>query len=123
MTYAVAIKFVADPAQYQCAPLASFRGATPGAGWVARIDAGILSVVSAPPEYMPVRIKLALVEPGEHLVEWRVVGDRHELWLDGAPINECMGGLLLGDADTLRLGEDPEMPGKTYSGVLEVTIG
>jgi len=123
MSYEVAIKFIADPAQYDCAPLASLRGATPGAGWVARIDRGILSVISAPAEYMPVRIRIDLVEPGEHLVEWRVIDDRHELWLDGNPINECMSGFFLGDADTLYLGEDPEMPGKTYRGVLEVTIG
>lgn len=122
MNYSVTIKFVADHEQYACAPLASFRGDTQGEGWVVRIDGGILSAVSAPSNYMPVSMRLS-VDNGEHVVEWRVVDDRHELWLNGVPMVESMGGLFLGNADTLRLGEDPEMPGKNYAGVLEVTIG
>lgn len=121
MNYNVTVRFVADPSQYACAPLASLRGATAGDGWVIRIDNGIVSAVSAP-HYMAVSMRLDADE-GEHVIEWRVINDRHELWLDGVPVQECMGGLLLGDADTLRLGEDPEMPGYAYSGVLEVTIG
>lgn len=121
MNYAVTVKFVADASQYVCAPLASFRGVTPSDGWVIRIDNGTVSAVSAP-GYMAVEMRLG-VDDGEHVLEWRVIDDRHELWLDGVPSAECMGGLLLGDADTLRMGEDPEMPGKTYVGVVEVTIG
>jgi hypothetical protein len=121
MNFAVKVTFEADVSQYDCAPLASFRGATVGAGWVLRIDAGILSAISSPPEYMPVRVRLPW-DSGAHVIEWRVVGDRHELWLDGVPSAEAMGGLILGDADTLREGEDPEMPGKTYAGVLSVEV-
>lgn len=121
MDYAVKVTFLADAEQYDCAPLASFRGATPGDGWVLRVDAGILSAISAPEEYMPVRVRIPW-DSGEHVMEWRVVGDRHELWLDGVPSAEIMGGLFLGGADTLREGEDPEMPGKIYRGVLGVEV-
>lgn len=121
MSYRVHVTFVADAKQYDCAPLASFRGATAGDGWVLRIDAGILSAISAPPEYMPVRVRIPW-DSGEHIVEWRVTGDRHELWLDGAPSAEAMGGLFLGGADALREGEDPEMPGKAYVGVVSVEV-
>lgn len=121
MSYNVIIKFLADLEQYSCAPLASLRGPTPGEGWVIRVDNGIVSAVSDP-HFMAVSMRLNVVE-GEHIIEWRVIADRHELWFDGTPIQECMGGLLLGSADTLRLGEDPEMPGCAYDGVLEVTIG
>jgi len=121
MNFAVKVTFEADASQYDCAPLASLRGSTPGDGWVLRIDAGIVSAISAPSEYMPVRVRIPW-DFGEHVLEWRVVGDRHELWLDGVPSAEIMGGLFFGGADTLREGEDPEMPGKTYTGVVSVEV-
>lgn len=122
MKYNVTVRFMADPNQYLCAPLASFRGANAREGWVIRIDNGIVSAISAPEEYSFVSVRMPW-DAGEHVLEWRVIDDRHELWLDGIPSAECMGGLFLGDADTLRYGEDPEMPGCAYTGVQEVTIG
>ena len=120
MSYVVTIRFVADPDQYTCAPLASYRGPTPGNGWVVRIDNGIVSAQSGDGHHVNARLPWG---DGEHVIEWRVVEYRHELWFDGVPVTETIADLVLGDADTLRQGEDPEMPGYTYSGVQEVTIG
>lgn len=120
MSYVVTIRFVADPDQYACAPLASLRGHNAGEGWVVRIDDGVLSCCSGDGSHLNARVRWAY---GEHEVSWRVHGERHELWLDGVPVTETSAELALGDAATLRLGEDPEMPGCVYTGVTEVTIG
>jgi hypothetical protein len=121
VNYTVTITFLADVQQYASAPLASLRGDTLSEGWCVRIDNGILSAVSTGDDYRNVTVRLPWFG-GEHVVEWRVTDDRHELWLDGAPSAECMSRLDLGDADTLRHGEDPGMPGKTYTGVLSVEV-
>jgi hypothetical protein len=120
MNYAVTIRFIADPDQYACAPLASLRGDNPGEGWVVRIDDGILSACSGEGPHVNARIRWG---HGEHEVSWRVFGERHELWLDGVPVTETSAELVLGEANVLRHGEDPEMPGCAYNGVVEVSIG
>jgi hypothetical protein len=120
MNYAVTVHFELDGA-CESAPLASFRGEVPGEGWVIRLDNDIVSAVSSLDGHTPVRARIRSGS-GLRKLEWRVTGDRHELWLDGAPSAECMSRLDLGDADTLRHGEDPGMPGKTYTGVLSVEV-
>jgi hypothetical protein len=121
VNYTVTITFLAAGQQYDSAPLASLRGDNPADGWCIRIDNGNVSAVGTKDYYPYVNARLPW-DDGEHVVEWRVTGDRHELWLDGLPSAECMSRLDLGDADTLRHGEDPEMPGKTYTGVLSVEV-
>lgn len=120
MNYAVTIRFVADGEQYACSPLASLRGTDQADGWVVRIDDGVLSARSGDNSHVNARLPWF---DGEHVVEWRVVDYRHELWFDGIPVTETSADLVLGSANILGVGEDPQMPGHVYSGVQEVTLG
>lgn len=121
MLYSVTVRFIADPMQYEEAPLASLRGEAAHEGWCIRIDDGVLSARVGEPENPYVSTRITWTHD-EHTVEWRVVDDRHELWLDGVCTKETMAPFSLGDADVIRLGVDPEMPGRTYTGVLDVEV-
>jgi hypothetical protein len=119
MKYSVEVKLKRDALLEEGSVIASFRNGG-GEGWTIWYENGIVSArVGDEWAWATCRFKASIDET--HL-EWRIIGDRHEMWQNGVQESEVMSRLQLPEDGVLYVGEDPMHPAERTEGIMSVEV-